>query len=76
MINEEIGEKRKINTRVFDDFKGVDYSRSPLNIHKSRAADCLNMVRSEVGKVQKRTGFYYEDFSYRDKIYGVHILKT
>ena len=76
MINEEIGEKRKINTRVFDDFKGADYSRSPLNIHKSRAADCLNMVRSEVGKVQKRTGFYYEDFSYRDKIYGVHILKT
>ena len=38
-------------------FRGVDLNNSPSNVDKSRAPAAPNMIRDQVGKVRKRTGY-------------------
>ncbi|MEG1782013.1 MAG: hypothetical protein RR253_02060 [Oscillospiraceae bacterium] len=68
--------KGRTNIYSIKDFKGVDYAHAQANVSLSRSSSGLNMVRSEVGKVRKRTGYAYDAASYPGRINGVHILKT
>lgn len=42
---------------VVESFRGVDLNNSPANVDKSRSPDAPHMIRDQVGKVRKRTGF-------------------
>ena len=39
-------------------FRGVDLNNSPSNVDKSRSPAAPNMIRDQVGKVRKRTGYH------------------
>lgn len=67
------GKNRK--SFVYSDFKGVDYIHAPSNVSACRAVDGMNMVRSEVGKVHKRTGYEADDKVWQGGINGVHFLR-
>lgn len=49
-------ESRKYSA-VVESFRGVDLNNSPANVDKSRSPDAPHMIRDQVGKVRKRTGF-------------------
>lgn len=38
-------------------FRGVDLNNSPANVDKSRSPNAPHMIRDQVGKVRKRTGY-------------------
>lgn len=42
---------------VVESFRGVDLNNSPSNVDKSRSPEAPNMIRDQVGKVRKRTGY-------------------
>mgnify|MGYP001137288730 FL=1 len=42
---------------VVEFFRGVDLNNSPANVDKSRSPNAPNMIRDQVGKVRKRTGY-------------------
>ena len=42
---------------VVEAFRGVDLNNSPSNVGKSRSPEAPNMIRDQVGKVRKRTGY-------------------
>ena len=75
MKKEPYGKKRNKNIYVYNRFKGVDYAHTPANISPQRCVDGINMVRSEVGKVTKRTGFEYDSYVWKEKINGIHFLQ-
>lgn len=54
-------------------FLGADLSSAPNNVAKNRSPNCPNMIRSEVGKVEKRGGIQYVK-AYTGQINGVHFL--
>ena len=66
------GENRKRKSCVYRNFKGVDYAHAPANVASERCVNGLNMVRSEAGKVHKRTGYYFEERVWMGNINGVH----
>lgn len=39
-------------------FRGVDLASASVNVDSSRSPECPNMIRDEVGKVRKRTGWH------------------
>ena len=47
----------KKQSMVIEAFRGVDLNNSPSNVHKSRSPEAPNMIRDQVGKVRKRTGY-------------------
>ena len=49
-------ESKKYST-VVEMFRGVDLNNSPANVDKSRSPEAPNMIRDQVGKVRKRTGY-------------------
>ena len=59
----------------FSGFKGVDYAHVPAGVSEHRRTDGLNMVRSEVGRVQKRTGYEIDEKQWDGRINGVHIME-
>ena len=61
---------------TFDTFKGVDYAHSSGNVSTQRSTDGLNMVRSEVGKVRKRTGYQLDEKQWEGNINGIHFYVT
>lgn len=61
---------------IFDTFKGVDYAHAPGNVSAQRSTDGLNMVRSEVGKVRKRTGYRLDEKQWEGNINGIHFYVT
>ena len=75
MRKEAYGKTSGKKVYVYDSFKGVDYARAPANVSPHRCVDGMNMVRSEVGKVQKRTGFEYDAKVWPGNINGVHFLQ-
>lgn len=44
-------------SEVVESFRGVDLINSPSNVDKSRSPEAPNMIRDQVGKVRKRTGY-------------------
>ena len=42
---------------VIEAFRGVDLNNSSSNVEKSRSPEAPNMIRDQVGKVRKRTGY-------------------
>ena len=77
MKNETLkGQDKKRIIYSIKNFKGVDYAHAQANVSLQRSTDCLNMVRSEVGKVRKRTGYALDQAAYEGRINGVHFLKT
>ena len=42
---------------VVEFFRGVDLNNSPANVDKSRSPNAPHMIRDQVGKVRKRTGY-------------------
>ena len=75
MKKEAYGKTVSKRVHVYNQFKGVDYAHAPANISTQRCVDGMNMVRSEVGKVTKRTGFEYDGRVWDGKINGVHFLQ-
>ena len=75
MKKEAYGKTVSKRAYVYNQFKGVDYAHAPANISTQRCVDGMNMVRSEVGKVTKRTGFEYDGRVWDGKINGVHFLQ-
>ena len=47
----------KTYSTVVETFRGVDLNNSPANVDKSRSPSAPNMIRDQVGKVRKRTGY-------------------
>lgn len=72
---EAYGKKENKKVYLYNNFKGVDYAHAPANISPNRSVDGMNMVRSEVGKVTKRTGFEYDSKVWPENINGVHFLQ-
>ena len=68
MKKEAYGKTVSKRVHVYNQFKGVDYAHAPANISTQRCVDGMNMVRSEVGKVTKRTGFEYDGRVWDGKI--------
>ena len=68
--------KRERGVYTFDTFKGVDYAHAPGNVSPQRSTDGLNMVRSEVGKVRKRTGYRLDEKQWEGNINGIHFYVT
>ena len=75
MKKEKFGNKAGKKLQLFSDFKGVDYAHAPSSVSQSRTVNGLNMVRSTVGKVQKRTGYEYDSHIWPDKVNGIHFLQ-
>lgn len=42
---------------VVESFRGVDLNNSSSNVDKSRSPEAPNMIRDQVGKLRKRTGY-------------------
>ena len=55
--------------------KGIDLYNSASNVEVFRSPDAPNMIRDEVGKVRKRTGYYHVK-TYDGQINGVHFYGT
>lgn len=53
----EIPSAPKVNTTVYDNFRGVDYTNDPSNIWHRRTSDGMNMLPDEAGRPFKRTGW-------------------
>lgn len=49
-------ESKKYGVTI-ETFRGVDLNNSPANVDKSRSPEAPNMIRDQVGKVRKRTGY-------------------
>lgn len=75
MKKEAYGKTAGKDVYIFDNFKGVDYAHAPANISPHRCVNGLNMIRSEVGKVQKRTGFEFDSIIWPGNINGIHFLQ-
>ena len=75
MIKEKYGKATAKKIYLYDKFKGVDYAHAPANIDPGRSVNGLNMVRSEIGKVCKRTGFEYDAHQWQGNVNGVHFLQ-
>lgn len=43
---------------TLENFRGVDHFDAPTNVDATRSPECPNMIRGEVGKVRKRTGYH------------------
>lgn len=57
-------------------FKGVDLNNSPSNVDKGRSPAAPNMIRDQVGKVRKRTGYRtVATVPNGEKVWAVHRLK-
>mgnify|MGYP000506668465 FL=1 len=68
-------ESKKYST-VVEMFRGVDLNNSPANVDKSRSPEAPNMIRDQVGKVRKRTGYTTMVTAPEGAaIHGVHRLK-
>ena len=74
MRKEEYGGTGGKKVALFNNFKGVDYAHAPANVSPHRSVNGLNMVRSEVGKVCKRTGFEYDEHIWSRQVNGIHFL--
>ncbi len=60
---------------VVEAFRGVDLNNSPSNVDKSRSPEAPNMIRDQVGKVRKRTGYTTMVTAYGNAaINGIHRL--
>ena len=63
-----------LNTKMYQTFRGVDYSASPAVISDDHAADMLNMYVGEDGVMQKRPGWHVlKDFG--APINGIHYMQ-
>ncbi len=69
------GTKTDRKVYICNNFKGVDYAHAPANISAHRCVNGMNMVRSETGKIQKRTGYELDNRVWTGKINGVHFLR-
>ena len=69
------GSKEKRQVCLWNDFRGVDYAHAPANVADCRCVDGMNMVRSETGKIHKRTGYQLDEKVWEEKINGVHFLR-
>ncbi len=69
------GTKTERKVHVWNNFKGVDYVHAPANVSAHRCVNGMNMVRSEIGKIQKRTGYELDSRVWNGKINGVHFLR-
>lgn len=57
-------------------FRGVDLNNSPANVDKSRSPAAPNMIRDQVGKVRKRTGYHtVAAVPNGARVWAVHRLK-
>lgn len=56
-------------------FRGVDLNNSPSNVDKTRSPAAPNMIRDQVGKVRKRTGYHtIATVPEEAKVWAVHRL--
>lgn len=63
-----------LNTKMYQTFRGVDFSASPAVISDDHAADMLNMYVGEDGVMQKRPGWHVlKDFG--APINGIHYMQ-
>lgn len=46
-----------VKRTVYDDFKGVDFSRDELLVDRSRSPYCVNMISDKGGQPEKRAGW-------------------
>jgi len=69
------GTKAERKIYIWNDFKGVDYVHAPANVSPQRCVNGMNMVRSEIGKIQKRTGYELDNRVWSGKINGIHFLR-
>ena len=67
--------ERNRDRYIFTNFRGVDYAHTTAEVSAERSVNGLNMVRSEVGKVRKRTGYEVDEKVWDGNINGVHFLK-
>lgn len=74
MKKEETGAATDKKIHIYTNFKGVDYAHAPANVSPHRSVNGLNMVRSEVGKVCKRTGYEFDARQWTETVNGVHFL--
>lgn len=56
----EVPKAPKVNTTVYQDFKGVDFTNDPSNVWYRRSPDAVNMLPDESGRPFKRTGWKIE----------------
>lgn len=50
----------RINTTIYDNFRGVDFTNDATNIWKHRSPDAVNMMPDLAGRPWKRTGWKIE----------------
>jgi len=50
----------RVNTTIYDNFKGVDFTNDPSNVWYRRTPDGVNMLPDESGRPFKRTGWKVE----------------
>jgi hypothetical protein len=55
------GAPPRFNNYVLRDFKGVDFSSYPSEVHPERSPDALNIISPSSGMLQKRTGYKLDD---------------
>lgn len=75
MLKQKPSIKDKRLMHRWTEFKGVDYAHAPANTALYRGVRCMNMVRSEVGKIHKRTGYELDSRVWMGNINGVHFLR-
>ena len=75
MIKEKYGSTQQKKIYLYDNFKGVDYAHAPANVAPCRSVNGLNMVRSEIGRVCKRTGYRYDGHIWPAPVNGIHYLQ-
>lgn len=56
----EIPKAQKVNTTVYENFRGVDFTNDPSNVWYRRSPDAYNMLPDEAGRPFKRTGWKIE----------------
>lgn len=65
-----------IYSTTLEYFRGADLSSASVHVDPSRSPECPNMIRDEVGKVRKRTGWHsFHTFEGGAPINGVWILR-
>lgn len=75
MLKYKPGTKEKRLVHQWAEFRGVDYAHAPANVAPYRCVNGMNMVRSEVGKIHKRTGYELDSNVWTGNINGIHFLR-
>ena len=53
----ELPAAQRVQTRVYDNLKGVDFTNDSTNVWHRRSPDAVNMLPDESGRPFKRTGW-------------------